>query len=58
MKHTEKDIWEAMHVIIGYNSQLSLEHNEAKYMEQTGSEGDRISKDWAAMSSKHATLDI
>lgn len=58
MKHTGKAIWEAIHVIIGYNSQLSLEHSETKYVEQIGSEGDRISKDWTAMSSKHATLDI
>lgn len=61
MKHTGKDVWEDILIDImdyeGYVSQLSLELNEAKDLEQTCSEGDRISKDWAAMSSKQATLD-
>lgn len=56
MKHTATDIREAIHVI--KFSQLSVEHNEAKYMEQTGPECDKINKDWAAMSSKHTTVDI
>lgn len=62
MKHTGKDIWDAILIVImeyeEYISQLSLELNEAKDLEQTCSEGDRISKDWAATSSKHATLNI
>lgn len=49
MKHTGKDIWEAILIVItGYKeyiSQLSLELNEAKDLKQTCSEGDRISKE-------------
>lgn len=47
MKHTGMDIWETVHVIMGYNSQLPLERNETKHMEQTaqnvtGSEKTRL----------------
>lgn len=62
MKHTGKDIREAILIVImdyeGYISQLSLELNVAKKLKQICSEGDRISKAWAAMSPKHTTLDI
>ena len=62
MKHTGKDTWETVLIVImdyeEYMSQLSLEFNEAKDLEQTCSEGDRISNGWAATSPKHATLDI
>ena len=62
MKHTGNDIWEAILIVImdyeEYISQLSLEFNEAKDLEQSCSECDRISKGWAAMNPKHATLDI
>lgn len=36
------------HGLREYTSQPLLELNEAKDLEQTSSEGDRISKDWAA----------
>lgn len=48
MKHTGKDISEAILIVImdyeEYISQLSLDLNVAKDLEQTCSEGDRISK--------------
>lgn len=58
MKRTGNDIWRAILIVImgyeEYTSQPLLELNEAKDLEQTSSEGGRISKDWAAINA-HST---